>query len=287
MLEIILKILWSRKKIPILPPQTKPKSTNQRKGEIKNRGKPPTKRQNPWIRVLRVHKGFAHTFSAQKETLSRSGLILEHTSFLGIKIPAHALVSTCQNIQSSLPCTAPFQKHQPILLLILAGNSQAWGSSYLQLNLHFCWACNAPQQPENTTCRSPPRLCVCPSASERHSPLRDASQSIPPWEPHFAAHGSMWRQEFCLLQPPSLMEAEKQRNWKSGREAQVLQQDRKEKPSTKISSAGWLCCNWCPPPPLSSLDTIPSSQHCQFELSHVNSSQPAPAYPRNLGVPAL
>lgn len=149
-----------------------------------------------------MHKGFAHIFSALQETFSRSGLILEH---------ACALVSTCQNIQSSLPCTAPFQKHQPILLLILAGSAQAGRSPYLQLNQHFCWACNVPQQPENTTCRSPPRLCVCPSPRERHRPPERGKPVHSPWEPHFAAHGSMWRQEFCLLQPPSLMEAEKWR----------------------------------------------------------------------------
>lgn len=157
-----------KKKIPThtLPPKKQPQNpiantnpnkqktpnqtnqTNERKGkvqtawrEVKVMETTPTKRQNPWRRGLRVHKGFAHTFSSLKETLSRSGLTLEHTSLLGIKIPACALLFTCQSIQKLLALHYPFPEASiPILLLILAGTLPGIRQTTLIYSSirHFC-----------------------------------------------------------------------------------------------------------------------------------------------------
>ena len=74
-----------------------------------------------------VHEGFAHALCPMTAILSRSGLVLEHTSFLVIKIPAGTLLLfTCQNIQKLLVLHYLFPEASiPSRLLILSGKLPA------------------------------------------------------------------------------------------------------------------------------------------------------------------
>lgn len=74
-----------------------------------------------------IHEGFAHDLCPMRAILSRSGLVLEHASFLVIKIPASALLLfTCQNIQKLLVLHYLFPEASiPNRLLILTGKLPA------------------------------------------------------------------------------------------------------------------------------------------------------------------